>query len=198
MAHDIFIAHSPEDKTIAETICNTLESEGIKCWLASRNIRKGQDHNKAVKKAINSGRIMVIVFSKHSNKATNLAGEMNIAVNADLSIIPLRLDQVEPKGVMQYYLADTHWFDLSKPPTGEQLKSLVETIKLSLISIKESVKTSPRRKQRTEKKPLSRTALIATITVTALSCGIFTYGAVLITSSLLHLAGALRTLTGAL
>lgn len=197
MAHDVFIANSPEDKTIADTICTALESEGIKCWLASRNIRKGQDHNKAVKKAIISGKIMIIVFSKHSNKATNLAGEMNIALNANLNIIPLRLDQVEPKGVMQYYLADTHWFDLSKPPTGEQLKSLVKTIKLSLISIKESVKNSPRRKQRTEKNPLSRSAVIATTTLTALSCGILIYGAVLITASLLHLAEALFSLIGA-
>ncbi len=197
MAHDVFITHSPEDKEIADAACIALETSGVKCWMASRNIRKGQDRKKAIKKAISSGKIMVIVFSKHSNKATNLAGEMNIAVNADLNIIPLRLDQVEPKGVMQYYLADTHWFDLSKPPTGEQLKSLVETIKLSLISIKESVKTSPRRKQRTEKKPLSRSAVIATITLTALSCGILIYGAVLITTNLLRLAETLFSLIGA-
>src|ERR1700738_1390409 len=42
MAHDVFISHSTRDKTVADSVCSTLESVGIHCWMAPRDVRPGR------------------------------------------------------------------------------------------------------------------------------------------------------------
>jgi len=36
--HDVLISYSHKDKTIADAICNQLESNGIRVWIAPRDI----------------------------------------------------------------------------------------------------------------------------------------------------------------
>ena len=52
MSPRIFISHSSEDKIIAETICQRLEADGIKCWIAPRDIEPGSDWTKAIMQGI--------------------------------------------------------------------------------------------------------------------------------------------------
>src|SRR5215472_7170060 len=37
----VFISHSSKDREIADAICAHLESAGIKCWIAPRDIEPG-------------------------------------------------------------------------------------------------------------------------------------------------------------
>jgi hypothetical protein len=41
MAHDVFISYSAHDKPAAHAVCAKLESRGIRCWTAPRDIRPG-------------------------------------------------------------------------------------------------------------------------------------------------------------
>ncbi|MBV8226902.1 MAG: toll/interleukin-1 receptor domain-containing protein [Verrucomicrobia bacterium] len=43
MSHDVFISHSSADKRAADAACALLETRGIKCWIAPRDIRPGSD-----------------------------------------------------------------------------------------------------------------------------------------------------------
>jgi hypothetical protein len=43
MTSQVFISYSSKDKAIADTICQWLESAGIPCWMAPRNIEFGSD-----------------------------------------------------------------------------------------------------------------------------------------------------------
>jgi TIR domain len=67
MAHDVFISYSSKDKTAADARCATLESHGIPCWIAPRNIAYGSDYSEAIVDGINESRVMVLVFSSHAN-----------------------------------------------------------------------------------------------------------------------------------
>ena len=59
MARDVFISHSVKDKTIADAVCATLESEGIRCWIAPRDVMPGVDYGKSIVGAIKQVRILV-------------------------------------------------------------------------------------------------------------------------------------------
>jgi hypothetical protein len=39
--HDVLISYTHKDKAIADEICNQLESNGIRAWIAPRNISAG-------------------------------------------------------------------------------------------------------------------------------------------------------------
>lgn len=50
----------------------TLESRGIRCWIAPRDIIPGEDWGAAIIDAIKDARAMVLVFSSHSNESDQI------------------------------------------------------------------------------------------------------------------------------
>jgi hypothetical protein len=133
LAHDVFISHSSKDKAIADAVCAALEAAGIRCWIAPRDIRSGQKWPEAIVNAITSSRVMVLIFSAHSNNSEDVANELTLAMNSRVIVVPFKIDEIAPKGVMQYYLTSTHWLDAMNPPTAKQIQELVQTV-TSLIS----------------------------------------------------------------
>jgi hypothetical protein len=52
MAHDVFISHSSKDKLAADAACAVLEGEGIRCWIAPRDITPGAEWSASIIDAI--------------------------------------------------------------------------------------------------------------------------------------------------
>ena len=53
MAHDVFISYAAKDRTVAEAACAALESEGIRCWIAPRDVLPGADARPSGAKLLN-------------------------------------------------------------------------------------------------------------------------------------------------
>lgn len=138
MAHDVFISHSSKDKAIADGICAHLEAAGIRCWIAPRDIAVGDDWPTAIANAIAQSRIMVLIFSTHSNSSAQISRELSLAADSNLVILPFKIDNVVPEPGKRYYLARTHWLDAMNPPTQAQINSLVERVGAILSSVGES------------------------------------------------------------
>jgi len=135
MAHDVFISYSSKDKPIADAICAHLEAAGVRCWIAPRDITPGEDWPTAISQAIAQGRVLVLVFSAHSNASEDVSRELYLAANHKLVIIPFKIENIEPEAGKQYYLARTHWLEALNPPTQEQIQNLVERVK-TLVPLK--------------------------------------------------------------
>ena len=136
MAHDVFISYSVKDKPIADAICASIEADGIRCWIAPRDIAPGEDWPMAVTKAITESLVMVLVFSASSNSSPDVSRELFLAANSKLVIIPFKIENVEPEPGKQYYLARTHWLDAINPPTQEQIRALIDCVK-ALLPVRE-------------------------------------------------------------
>jgi len=137
MAHDVFISYSSKDKKVADAVCAALESVKIRCWVAPRDVLAGEKWPEAISDAIEKSPIMVLIFSSNSNNSKDVSKELVLAMNVGVTVIPLRIEDIQPKGVMKYYLSDTHWIDALNPPTKKQIESIVETV--SLLVYKEKV-----------------------------------------------------------
>jgi hypothetical protein len=198
MAHDVFITSAEEDQGLAAVACAALEATEIKCWMASRNIGRKQNRKKTTEKAIRAAKVMVIIFSCSSNKAADLSGELNMAINEDLSIIPLRIDLAEPEGVMQYYLADTHWLDLANPPREEQLSVLIETVRTALKKKKEFARDKAGQGHVKKKSTPTRAGKAAAAILWATISAAIIYGATSIVLSLLRLSSNIGDILNAL
>ncbi|MCU1268366.1 MAG: hypothetical protein JWM21_4684 [Acidobacteria bacterium] len=129
MAHEVFISHSSKDKLIADAMCNKLESNGIRCWMAPRDIWPGRKWSEAIVQAIGESRLMVLIFSTNANTSDNIERELEIAANKRLPILPFRVDDVQPSGVLEYYLGTPHWLDALTPPLEQHLTQLVVSVK---------------------------------------------------------------------
>ena len=91
MKHDVFISHAHKDKGIADAICGKLESAGLKCWIATRDISAREDWTEATQKAIGSSRVIVVVLSENANAAPHIEREIAHAFYMRRIIIPFRL-----------------------------------------------------------------------------------------------------------
>lgn len=111
MAHDLFISYSTKDKAAADAVCARMEGGGIRCWYAPRDIEPGADWAGSIVDAINVSRVMVLIFTPHSNISKQVLREVDCAVSAGVTIIPLRLTREEPIESMRYYLSAVHWLD---------------------------------------------------------------------------------------
>ncbi len=142
MAHDVFISYASQDKTVANAVCASLEQAKIRCWIAPRDIRSGENWAEAITKAIKKSRVMVLLFTESSNQSKQVAKELTLAVNSEVIVVPFKIDETLPSGLMEYYLSDTHWLDAMNPPTEKQVEQLVETVQ-HVLSEKETTLPPP-------------------------------------------------------
>lgn len=133
MAHDVFISHSSQDKPIADAVCATLESRGIRCWIAPRDILPGTAWGEAIIDGINESRLMILVFSSNANKSAQITHEVERAVHKGLPIIPFRIEDITPSKSLEFFISTPHWLDALSPPLEQHLGRLADTVKL-LIS----------------------------------------------------------------
>ncbi|MEJ0065751.1 MAG: toll/interleukin-1 receptor domain-containing protein [Caulobacteraceae bacterium] len=91
MGHDVFVSHSSLDKLAADAVCHGLEARGIRCWIAPRDQVAGRAYGEQITAAIENAQVMVLVFSDHVNNSQAVLNEINIAVGANVTIVPLRI-----------------------------------------------------------------------------------------------------------
>ena len=135
MAHHVFISYATPDRSIAETVCGSLEKRQIRCWMAPRDILPGTDFTESIHKAINESRTMVLIFSAHAARSPHVLRETEAAVKRNLPIIPFRVEAVEPSGAMQYYLGASHWLDAFPPPMEDHLRRLAESLEVMVPAV---------------------------------------------------------------
>jgi TIR domain len=128
MPYDVFISHSTEDRLIAEAVCNRLEREGVRCWIAPRDISPGEGWTAAILRGIEACRIMVLIFSEHANNSHHVRREVAHACSHELVIIPIRIRDTTPSGDLSYYLNELYWLDALQPPLEKHLETLVARV----------------------------------------------------------------------
>ena len=153
MAYEVFISHSSKDKLVADATCASLESHGIRCWIAPRDIRPGDEWGSAIGNAIRTTRVMVLIFSRHANESPQIRREVDRAVNAGATIIPVRIEDVLPQNTLDYCLGALHWLDAFPPPLELHLDRLAVVIH-EILSLPGPGQTGPE-EEVVQKKPVS-------------------------------------------
>ena len=128
MSKHVFVSHSSNDEEFAEAIVGFLESFGIECWIAPRDIPAGKDWDVSIINAIEECAGTIFLISESSNKSEQTKREVQIAGESDNWLIPICVDGTEPSKKFQYYLTSKHWFNLSAPPEADELQELLSQI----------------------------------------------------------------------
>jgi hypothetical protein len=134
MDFDVFISYSSKDKPAADAACAFLEAAGIRCWIAPRDVMPGGEYGAAIVDAIERARVMALIFSSNANQSAQIRREIERAVKKGVTIIPIRIEEVEPTQSMEYFLGAIHWLDALTPPLERHLQHLAETIKAMLAA----------------------------------------------------------------
>jgi protein-histidine pros-kinase len=129
VASKVFISHSSKDRPIADAICNHLESAGIRCWIAPRDIAFGSDWTEGILRGIDSCRVFVLIFSENANDSEHVRREVAKAFSLGLAVIPFRTEPVSPNRSLGYFLETVHWLDAITPPLQNHFRALTDQVK---------------------------------------------------------------------
>ena len=132
MAHDVFVSHSVKDKLVANAIVARLEAGSVRCWVAPRDVVPGADWGESIVDAIESSRIMILIFSRNANASPQIKREVERAVDKGVYIIPFRVDDIEPTKSLEYFISTAQWMDAFPPPLERHLETLARTVKAIL------------------------------------------------------------------
>ena len=128
----VFISHSSKDKNIADAICNWLEKESVRCWIAPRDILPGVNYGESIINAIQKCQIMIVVFTSNANDSKFVNKEVERAISKGAIVIPVRLQEILPSKSMEFFLSSSHWLDALTPPIEAHLDILTDTVKVLL------------------------------------------------------------------
>jgi hypothetical protein len=129
MEHDVFISHAHKDKSIADVICEKLESARLRCWIPARDISADEDWTEATRNAIGSSRVMVLVLSENANAAHHIEREIAHAFYTRRTIIPFRVADALPRRNFLFYIGNVPWLNAVSPPAEQHLEALTARIK---------------------------------------------------------------------
>jgi TIR domain/YARHG domain len=132
VASDVFVSHSIKDKAVAEAIVARLEADSVTCWMAPRDVVPGADWGESIIDAIESSRIMILIFSRNADASPQIKREVERAVNKGVYIIPFRVDDIPPTKSLEYFISSSQWMDAFSPPLERHLDNLAKTVKAVL------------------------------------------------------------------
>src|SRR6266446_5297892 len=139
----VFISHSSKDRATADAICAHLESAGINCWIAPRDIEPGATWTKGIMQGLDACRVLILVFSEHANDSDHVQREVAKAFSSGLAVIPFRIKDVLLNQSLSYFLDTVQWLDASAPPLQKHLGTLSERVKKLLVG--ETTRKPPKR-----------------------------------------------------
>src|SRR5450755_1413890 len=63
---DVFLSYASADAALAETIVGVLERQGLRCWIAPRDVPPGAPYADGIIRAINGAKVLVLVLTENA------------------------------------------------------------------------------------------------------------------------------------
>ena len=126
---DVFISYSRHDATTVTLLTAVLRRAGLRVWMDGA-IHVGDEWRSAITDALGRSRLVVLVHSPRAEQSAEVAKEVAVASSMKLLIVPVRVEDVVPRGALLYEMARLSWVDCF-PPTEARM----QTIALALVDL---------------------------------------------------------------
>lgn len=171
----IFVSYDKAEKKQAKTLVSKLESNGIKCWIAPRDVQS-LDSKEEIEQAIQESDIFLLLLSETSEQSIEVSKQLEKAQEVGLHVIPFKTSKLPKTLSMSYMLNSLEWVDAFEDGFDEAYDVLLEII--SELSGEVKVKTNQTgisNKQNAETPVANKNMLIIGLVVAVLIIGGFMY-----------------------
>jgi TolB-like protein len=131
MAGEIFISYRRADMAWAKLLHDQLKAEGVEAWYDAQ-IGAGQDWRVTTANALEASQIFVLLFTANAAMSSDIAKELAAAVLEKKLIVPVRLENIQPKGAFLYELASRNWinaFENTEATLEELARGLAQIVR---------------------------------------------------------------------
>jgi TolB-like protein len=109
---DVFVSYASQDAAVANSIVESLESQGLRCWMAPRDVKPGAQYADAIVRAINEAKAVVLVMSASAVVSSHVGKEIERASSKRKHIIAFRIDTAPLNHALEYFLSESQWIDV--------------------------------------------------------------------------------------
>jgi adenylate cyclase len=164
---DAFVSYASQDTGVANSIVESLESHGLKCWIAPRNVKPGAQYADAIVRAINEAKAVVMVMSGSAVGSPHVGKEIERASSKRKPIIAFRIDAAPLNHALEYFLSESQWIDVKALGMPAALAKLKDAVGQDRVASSQEV-TAGKQSGRAKK----RIAIAATAVVVALGIAV--------------------------
>lgn len=118
MSNDVFLSYRRSDQMLAQSLVEALQKQGVKVWW-DQMIEGGEDWRDAIVENLTTARSLVILFSEECNSSKQLKKELSIADSLDKEVIPVLIEDTNPKGHYLYELSARNWLRIHPNPESK-------------------------------------------------------------------------------
>jgi TolB-like protein/Flp pilus assembly protein TadD len=126
---DVFVSYASQDAAVANSIVETLEKQGLRCWLAPRDVVPGSLYADEIVRAINESKVVVLVLSEHAIGSPHVGKEIERASSKRRRIIALHTDSAPLTRAFEYFLSESQWIDVPTQGMPAALNKLAEAVR---------------------------------------------------------------------
>ncbi len=93
-----FISYAHQDEPLAQRLYKDLQDKGVRCWIASQDLRPGDYHYSRIDEAIHSNEKVLLLLSQDAMTSPWVKHEVQTALAREIVqdrivLFPLRLDE---------------------------------------------------------------------------------------------------------
>jgi adenylate cyclase len=129
---DAFISYASPDIAVANAVVAALESHGIRCWVAPRDVTPGALYADEIIRSINKVRAFVLVLSANAVASPHVGKEVERASSKRRPIITLKVDSTSLTTALEYFLSESQWVDVQHDGTEAAFAKLVAAVQRQL------------------------------------------------------------------
>ena len=136
---EVFISYSSKEKEMADLVRETLENNGLSCWMAPESIPASSGYAAEITEAISNCKVVVLILSYPSMESKWVTKEVDFAICENKPIIPFHIDDSKLNKTFQLYLNNVQHIDAYKR-VKMALGDLLENVN-ALVGTKKSSNT---------------------------------------------------------
>lgn len=130
----IFISHSSHNAEDAARICEILEQNGTKCFIAPRDIRSGRPYAEELIDGIDHSAAVILLMTEDANHSPHVLREVERAVSKSIPILVYKLEEVELSKSMEYFLMTHQWISAQSDENYVNVLRFVDNLKHNLAN----------------------------------------------------------------
>jgi len=149
---EVFVSYASQDTAVANAIVEALERNGLRCWIAPRDVRAGAQYADAIVRAISDAKVFVLVLSANAGASSHVGKEIERASSKKRPIIALRIDAAPLTPALEYFLSESQWIEAQPGMMEAAYAKLIDAIRepdrtaltnFPAVDPKASVRTAP-------------------------------------------------------
>lgn len=124
----VFISHAMSDKATADAVRIALENRGIACWVATRDIRAGENFTEAIIEALSASPLLVLILTPAATLSPHVPREVELAVSSKIRVVAIKTGDFALPPMFRYLLSISNWLQADDLPTSDQVAEFVERV----------------------------------------------------------------------